>query len=134
MTSAAIEHAIRPCGPYSRLVPAQQLKVEIERMLQAAPAMLWDLARAVGYSESVVRTRLLQLQDEQRAHRIESRHPVTNNRGFLWCAGPAPLADIDEAVGPAEIPQQATARNYPTIGRRDNLVAALFGPARLELA
>ena len=128
--SRAIVIFRRPCGPYPHLIPAEKLKPAIERHLEASPRVLHVLARLLGYSESAVRVRLLELEQGQRAHRVAVPAPRAGGRHWEWRAGPAPLPDVDSEVGAAEVPQQICARQYPPIDRRDHLVAALFGPAK----
>ena len=135
MTTTNLESFRRPCGPYLRLVPPEQLKTAIEQHLQAGPRVTHALARLVGYSESVVRVRLLQLEEQLRAHRVSVSAARIGGRHWEWRAGPAPLPEVDHAEpSDAEIPRQASTRKYPPINRRDDLVAALFGPARQEAA
>jgi DNA-binding CsgD family transcriptional regulator len=126
------ERTRRACGPYDHLVPVEQIRPEIIRQLGAGPRTLQQLARLLGYSESTVRRHLLDLEEEQRVHRRAG--PVTQYRGKLciWHIGARPL-DIDlpreEFIGAGEMPRQETTCNYPAVGRRDPLVAALFGTA-----
>ena len=118
----------RPCGPYPRHVPSAALKAELERQLQLAPRMLHVLARLLGYSESSVRVRLLELEEERRVHRVPVRRTAAGGRRWEWHAGAMQEGFADDEVGPGEIPRQAVVHQYPSVGRRENLVAALFGP------
>lgn len=135
MTTTNLESFRRPCGPYQRLVPPEQLKTAIEQHLQAGPRIMHALARLVGYSESVVRVRLLELEEQLRAHRVSVSAARIGGRHWEWRIGPAPIADVDhDEADDADAPRQGSTRHYPPINRRDDLVAALFGPARQEAA
>jgi len=116
------------------------LEAAIESLLGAGPRLADDLARDAGYSLAATRLRLDSLLHRQRIHRekVQLGQPRWQ---YLWHLGPAalsepvlvPAAARDEA-GEAEAgllaPSQATVCSYPRVGRRDALVAALFGPAQ----
>ena len=129
--ATAAKRPPRTCGPYLHLVPVEQMRPEIMRQLEAGPRTLQQLACLLGYSETTVRRHVLDLEDELRVHRISSSR---TGRGKLcwWHAGARPI-DLDVAPatvpGAGEVPRQQSTCSYPAVGRRDDLVAALFGGA-----
>lgn len=122
-----------------RKVPIEQLPEAIEEILNAGPRAIGEIARALGYSIVAVRTRLEQLEIEQRAHRRRLVLKSWSGVLYLWHIG----ADVDAPTlldatlaqnglsreQQAIIPFQSTVRTFPAINRRDPLVAALFGSA-----
>lgn len=129
MTPPILNPGRRTRGPYAHLVPLNQVKPAILAHLESAPRKLHELAILVGYSEHTVREHLLDLESEQRAHRVRGAHAGAGGKIWLWHAGPAPEIEELEEIIPGETTRQHVVRTYPIIGRRDNLVAALFGPA-----
>ena len=129
-------HERRPRGK------ADPLEAAIESLLGAGPRLADDLARDAGYSLAATRLRLDNLLHRQRIHR-EKVHLGQPRWQYLWHLGPAALsAQLPvpvpvpgrDGAGDAEAellaPSQATVCSYPAVGRRDPLVAALFGPAQ----
>lgn len=110
-------------------VPTAQLTSAIEALLDTGPCIIEEIADTLRYSAGAVRVRLLQLAKEGRVHR--QRIQVGNNPGlfYRWHAGPAPggrghdpRMDVPELA-----PVQITVHAYPSINRRDPMVAAFFG-------
>jgi hypothetical protein len=125
-----------------RKVPIAELATSIRDLLKTGPRTIGEVARELGYSIVAVRARLEQLELDQLAHRRQIQIQAWSGVCFLWYEGPADGAalKLGEALatpgGPTReqqviIPFQATVRTYPAVNRRDPLVAALFGSARL---
>jgi hypothetical protein len=125
----------------ARLALLERLTEIIEqRLVEIAPDGLTptEVASALGVAYSTVRNRLKELEDLGRVHR--TRHTVTGKTSiyYMWHAGPKPEGepapeDLPEFI-PGATPKQPTVRVYPPINRRDDLVAALFGAARVGTA
>jgi hypothetical protein len=113
---------------------ADPLEGAIETLLRTGPCLADQLARETGYSLAATRLRLDRLLERGRVHR-EKVNLGQPRWQYLWHAGPAPVPATPRA-GDVETdddlfaPVQTTVRSYPPVGRRDTLVAALFGPAR----
>ena len=109
------------------------LEVAIEALLGSGPRLADQLAHDAGYSLAATRLRLERLLEGGRIHR-EKVNLGQPRWQYLWHAGPAPAAPAEDAEeadvdDDAFVPVQTTVRSYPRVGRRDPLVAALFGPA-----
>lgn len=126
MTMPIIEPGRHLYAGYQHLVPIEELKDEVARQLQAGPRALHDLAGHLGYSEAAVRRRLLELERDQLAFRVAVPAPGVGGRSWLWHHGPAPL------VPPKPVQSRPAPRTQAPAGRRMDLVAALFGPARRD--
>jgi hypothetical protein len=113
---------------------ADPLERAIETLLGAGPRLADQLAHETGYSLAATRQRLDRLLERGRVHR-EKVNLGQPRWQYLWHSGPAPVA-APVRSGELETeddlfaPVQTTVRSYPPVGRRDSLVAALFGPAR----
>lgn len=113
------------------------LERAIEALLEAGPHLADELARQAGCSLAATRQRLDRLLAQQRVHR-EKVNLGQPRWQYRWHAGPAttvaetPTAEADTADALAQeawTPMQRTVHDYPAVGRRDPLVAALFGRA-----
>ena len=126
-------------GRQNRKVLIEELDDAIDELLKAGPHSVADVTRALGWSTRAICPRLEQLELERRAHRVRVRLPNTPSICYRWHSGPAPgSAEVDECVMAstlpdarqrAIIPYQQSVRVFAAVGRRDPLVAALFGPA-----
>jgi hypothetical protein len=125
-------HARRPRGG------ADPLEAAIEALLATGPRRADQLAQETGYSLAATRLRLDRLLEGGRVHRAKANLDQPRWQ-YLWLPGPAPASAPAAASAGAEeadvdddpfVPRQATVRSYPPVGRRDPLVAALFGTAR----
>jgi hypothetical protein len=108
------------------------LEAAIETLLGAGPRLADQLAHDTGYSLAATRLRLDRLLERGRVHRAKVNLDQPRWQ-YLWHAGPAPALVREEEADPDDdsfAPVQTTVRSYPPVGRRDPLVAALFGPAR----
>lgn len=111
------------------------LEAAIETLLGAGPHLADQLAHGTGYSLAATRLRLERLLERGHVHR-EKVNLGQPRWQYLWHAGPAPAvapARTEESAGDdddAFAPVQTTVHSYPRVGRRDPLVAALFGPAQ----
>ena len=109
------------------------LETAIEAQLGTGPRLADQLAHDAGYSLAATRLRLERLLERGRVHR-EKVNLGQPRWQYLWHAGPAPAAPVEQAEEAADddafAPVQTTVRSYPRVGRRDPLVAALFGPAQ----
>lgn len=111
-------------------IPIAQLAAAIEDMLQDGPHVVDEIVHALHYSGAAVRTRLHQLMKEGRVHR--RRIACDDNPALLyrWHAGPPEREEFDADLAPVQV----TVQRYPAVGRRDPLVAALFGLHRQPVA
>lgn len=131
-------------GRQNRKVSIEELDDAIDELLKAGPHSVAEVTRALGWSTRAICPRLEQLELEHRAHRIRVRLPNTPTICYLWHSGPAPgSATVDECIAAAALPHarqraivpyQQSVRVFAAVGRRDPLVAALFGPARQAAA
>lgn len=118
---------------------AKQLAERILALLRDGPKTMEELREELGFSHHAIRARLLDLMAVGKVHFVEIVTKGGLGKAKLWCMGAASddqLAELVriqherallEASGSIAIPKQVTQREYPTIGRRDPLVAALFG-------
>ena len=113
---------------------ADPLEGAIETLLGAGPRLADQLAHETGYSLAATRLRLDRLLERGCVHR-EKVNLGQPRWQYLWHSGSAPVpatspaGDVETDDDPFA-PVQTTVRSYPPVGRRDALVAALFGPAR----
>ncbi|RYE73422.1 MAG: hypothetical protein EOO81_00535 [Oxalobacteraceae bacterium] len=110
-------------------VPTAQLASAIAALLDTGPCVIEEIADTLGYSSGAVRVRLLQLAKEGRAHRQRIQGGNNPALFYRWHAGPQlgalghdPCTDVAELS-----PVQITVHSYPSINRRDPMVAAFFG-------
>jgi hypothetical protein len=108
----------------TRRVPADQLIKQIADLLAVAPRSALKLVDMTGYSIYTVNQRLQELKKDGYAYHVPAHK---NGTPFTWHIGTAPYV-APKKVDP-DVRQKLT-RDYPAIGRRDALVAALFGPAK----
>jgi hypothetical protein len=111
----------------------------IEEALRRKPSTVQQLCDDLGFSHAAIRIRLDDLLLSGRVHYVETVTNGGKGLAYVWHVGPASdeqLEDIQRkqaaraAVldrGPIGIPFQVTTRAYVPTGRRDPLVAALFG-------
>ena len=105
------------------LVPLDDLLDHISGLLEEAPRTMKELEALTGYTHRPLKDRLNELIEDGLAHR--QRVPVTISYKYIYCAGSGDgVVDVARA---GEVPRRTVARTYPPIGRRDVLVAALFG-------
>jgi hypothetical protein len=119
-----------------------QLAVRIEKSLTPDGVSVRDLASAFGVGQSVIRNRLLDLEDAQLAHHVSMSELGRPGAAHVWVPGPAPYNTEAERQriqairskhtqrsvrAPISVPHQITRSTYPVNDRRDPLVAALFG-------
>jgi DNA-binding IclR family transcriptional regulator len=127
-----------PAKTNQHVVPPEQLADKLLELLAKTPATIDDLAALTGYSSDTVRLRLLRMEEAGCVRR--EQHSLLNWGGFqyTWHATGAPLldlsADAEKIARRDGEPHQVTVKAYPTIGRRDPLVASLFGQARQDPA
>lgn len=114
----------------------------IEELLQSGPRLADELAQEAGFSLAATRLRLSCLLEQERVHREKKVQPGQARWQYRWHLGPACEQLPARTTAPAQdgkqdqdahqeelVPSQRTVRDYPAIGRRDALVAALFGRA-----
>ena len=109
------------------------LEAAIVTLLGAGPRQADQLAHDAGYSLAATRLRLERLLERGCVHRAKVNLGQPRWQ-YLWHAGPAPEAVSPQAADADTgddllAPVQTTVRSYPRVGRRDPLVAALFGAA-----
>lgn len=109
-----------------RPVSLPQLEMHIACLLAEAPRLVNELAQITGYNVGTVRRRLDALAAADIIHIERVRTPTGMH--ILWHDGPAPIPKLTGAA-----PSQHVVRTYPAIGRRDPLVAALFGQPKPAL-
>lgn len=111
-----------------------------QRLVDNAPdgLTLREVASGVGFAPSTVRVRLEALEELGIVHRVSHTIPGRSGKYFLWHIGAKPAAAFVEKhtpnALPGTVPRQPTFRVYPPVNRRDELAAALFGPAGKEAA
>jgi predicted transcriptional regulator len=106
----------------------------IEALLKVAPRSNEELRKLTGYSRAGVTNQLERMELAGLVHR--ERLNISRAAGFLyiWHSGPAKdgstikPAPLERAIS-GMTPRQKTVRQYESINRRDELVAALFGQA-----
>jgi DNA-binding transcriptional ArsR family regulator len=111
-----------------------------QRLVDNAPdgLTLLEVTEGTGFAACTVRVRLEALEEMGIVHRVRHIMPGRPNHYFLWHIGAKPAAAYVEKhtpnAKPGSVPRQPTLRVYPPVNRRDELVAALFGPAGKEAA
>lgn len=99
-----------------------------------------ELSDELGFSICGIRSKLLEFSEQGKAHQIRARAHNGGGSLHFWKLGPAPIAPKqeikvdDEEPAALYLPNQRILKVYPSVDRRDDLVAALFGPARREAA
>lgn len=129
--------------PRVHAVPIDQLETAIEDLLTRQPHTVAQLSAALGFAEETIRKRLGWLEEVDRVHRISNKPGGSGARlENIWRIGefvpsvefPSQNLRKDQIKtvksDKGEKPRQPTIKIYPPIGRRDELVSALFGPAR----
>jgi hypothetical protein len=119
-----------------------QLQAQIEKSLTPDGATVRDLSAALGVGQSVVRHRLLELEEAGRAHHVPLDELGRPGAAHVWVPGPSPRNTQEERQRiqaarrerttrlmprPISAPHQVTYSTYPANDNRDPLVAALFG-------
>lgn len=122
---------------HPRAVPLDQLRDKIVDLLIDSRFTSGELAAITGCSNFAVRARLRELFDLGLAHR--TGEVSENGRGlrYFWQYGAGPAVAPKKRISnkpSVDEPRQRAVTKYPKIGRRDDLVAAFFGPARKEAA
>ena len=116
----------KPTIKSARMAALEQLQSVIESRLQnAGPEGLTvpEVAEGLGFALGTVRARLDALQKAGRIYREHHTQPGRTAVYFTYhAAEPTDTAVLDA-------PRRTSLRTYPPIGRRDELVAALFGQA-----
>jgi hypothetical protein len=109
----------------ARRFPITDIQRAVQDCLSTAPRVVDELERLTGFATASIRVCLARLEADQQVYRERVGIKRASGYYYLWHSGPAPK--IDPAV-----PSKHIIQNYEPIGRRDDLVAALFGPARKE--
>jgi DNA-binding transcriptional ArsR family regulator len=119
-----------------------RLAERIEKSLTSNGVSVRDLSASLGVGQSVVRRRLIELEEVGRAHHVSMCELGRLGAAHVWVLGPAPgntqgerqriLAERRERVASRvrmsiSAPHQVTNSTYPSNACRDPLVAALFG-------
>ena len=106
-----------------------------QRLVDNAPdgLTLQEVASGVGFARSTVRVRLEMLEELGQAHRVSHSMHGRPSIYYRWHIGAKPATAYVEKhtpnAKPGSVTRQPTLRVYPPVNRRDDLVAALFGPA-----
>ena len=117
----------KPKTKSERIAALEQLSAAIEtRLLNAGSDGLTvpEVAEGLGFSFGAIRVRLDALQEAGRVYR--ERHTQLSRSAiyYTWHAVRPNAQPVDP-----DAPRRISSRTYPPIGRRDELVAALFGQA-----
>jgi predicted transcriptional regulator len=109
----------------------EDLAGQLLDLLAGSPTSMDGLAALTGYSTDIVRQRLLRMEEAGCVRREKSAGPT--GLPFIWHPTGVPLLDLKGDTGGNlrrdGQPHQVTVKTYPTIDRRDPLVASLFGQA-----
>lgn len=100
-----------------------QMRAAILASIKAGHQRTEEISADTGFSTTDVCTRLCYMRGLGLVNSVRApaaRGGVIN----IWRLGPA---DLDEAFSKADERQVVIKTKYPTLGRRDPLVAALFG-------
>ena len=110
-------------------VPTHELCAVILSKLQMHSCTAGELADMIGYNITTIRKRLEVLEERKLVHRIDHKNATNSGTTFTWHAGLAPdaVAGPVPDSDPIEVPRRFFATSFPPVGRRDPLVAALFG-------
>lgn len=122
----------KPTIKSARMEALEQLSSKIERRLESAgPEGLTipEAAEGLGFALGTIRARMGALLESGRIYREKHIQTPRTAIYFTYHAVEPVARDVD-----ADAPRRISSRTYPTINRRDDLVAALFGPARKEVA
>jgi biotin operon repressor len=114
---------------------AHRLADSILALVNAAPRSNEELRTLTGFSRSAVSKYLEKLESSGLVHRRRKEIHRASGYQYMWHNGPAkPGASVEvvpaEGNFPGAMPKQRIVREYPSVNRRDWLVAAFFGPAR----
>lgn len=118
---------------HSHLIPVADLRAAISSLLKQRPHTVPELAEELGYCASSIRTRLDVLEQRGLAHRVSRLISPAGGRLHIWHDGLAPAVEPEptaERPIPGELPKRFFKSSYPAVGKRDYLVAALFGAPR----
>jgi hypothetical protein len=107
----------------ARRFPITDIQRAVQDCLSTAPRVVDELERLTGYAAASIRVCLARLEASQQAYRERIGIKRAAGYYYLWHNGPAPKIDANT---------QLQEQTYEPINRRDDLVAALFGPARKE--
>lgn len=108
----------------TRRFPITDIQRAVQDCLSTAPRVVDELERLTGYASASIRVCLARLEANQQAYRERIGIKRAAGYYYLWHDGPAPKID-------ATTPQE---HSYEPVNRRDELVTALFGPVRKEVA
>ena len=114
---------------------ARRLTAEdISALLKIAPRSNEELRTLTGFSRSGVSKQLERMELAGLAHRRRKEIHRAAGYQYMWHIGPN-RNDVDfkaiplENLVPGAMPKQRIVSTYPSVNRRDYLVAALFGQA-----
>lgn len=116
-----------------RRIPIERLNDAMLDLLKSGASTIDFLASKTGYAYATIRTRLGLLEDRGAVYRTRQHGPDGSGLTYMWHANhstpvaTAALNEDGEKPIPGELPRRYTTKNYAPIGRRDPLVAALFG-------
>lgn len=115
-------------------IPAGELLAAIDDFIKVHSRTTAELVKLTRYSDCSVRKRLVVLEERGIIHKIAERCDNGMGLTFHWHAGPVPSkSETSKHVSKpilGETPRRFFLTTYPAVGRRDALVAALFGPAK----
>lgn len=103
---------------------SDKIKAILE-LLASGPRDARELATAIGCDDSFARRRLRELMKKGSIYRERVIGP--NGLLYRWHLGTVPADAKHEVHEDTLAHRQITTRCYPVVGRRDPLVAALFG-------
>jgi hypothetical protein len=117
----------KPKPKSERMAALEQLSAAIQkRLLNAGPDGLTvpEVAEGLGFSFGAIRVRLDALLEAGRVYR--ERHTQLSRSAiyYTWHS-----IDVPAQIVAPDAPRRIMSRTYPIVGRRDELVAALFGHA-----
>jgi biotin operon repressor len=106
----------------------------ISAFLKLAPRSNEELRTLTGLSRSCVSKYLEQMESDGLVHRRRKEIHRGSGYQYMWHDGPVKVGstykvDSAECRIPGAMPKQRIVRQFTPINRRDDLVAALFGPA-----
>jgi hypothetical protein len=115
----------------TRLHPREtyaQLQAQIEKNLTPDGVTVRDLSATLDVGQSVVRQRLIELEEAGRAHHISMDELGRPGAAHVWVPGPAPRSTHEERLRIQAARRERAARLLrASTDQRDPLVAALFG-------
>lgn len=117
---------------HANRVPPEGLNDAIIEAVKTEPRTSVELAQFLSYAVATIRARTLILAGSGEIYQITRKAPHGSGREFVWHASSGPTLDQEAAVDderaiPGAQPKRFFTKSYPKIGRRDPLVAALFG-------